>query len=817
MPEKIIQFQQHLARFQEFLNQFLGEALPRICSGGGDWWEILVRSARLEGGQKSRIKRGQIRELGKLDFVSLCCVLKHNWKAVCKSLGCVSEGREGDLHCDILINFRNRLAHQGAESQLNPGDNLQALLALKKLGEILGAPRDLLDDVNADILEEMRREAGAGDSGSADQPPEATPETRPAPPELKIVPKGDQGISLEILRSEGESREMLEAALKETTFVGIDFGTSTTIASRVFLDPEKGILTSEPIPIPQEDRLGRIVEDHLVPSCISLWEGKLLVGSGAAELKPELSLGVNTWFSFKMELGVDIGPKYSRSKVVGQDGLPEFRTPQDVAAYFFAYLREQIERWVGKNNLPENIRYAVSVPASFEANQRLDLGKVMSKAGIDVAENSMIDEPNAAFVSHLMNSLLVGKGVLAAFCEKDTNILVFDFGAGTCDISVLQVGCKNNRLVSRNLAISQFRALGGDNIDRIIAKNVLWPMIESACVPEGDYIRSAELEQVVLPRLQPAAEQLKVQCSKWIASRAQGGDVSIYRDSDEEIETAPISPIRLRKMRLKLDRPAIKLKEFFKLMDPFLAPDTPKHADPDVISIFEPINNALAKAEIAKDELDMVLFIGGSAQNPLVQDAIQNYFGRFVECVVGRDIRIPVSRGAALHSLAWNGLEMQFIRPITSETIYILTVGGFLHPLIQAGSPIPSEDVAFTDNLFVPKDNQKTVQLPICVSSESKILHTLELKSNEGGGFQAGERITVSAHLDENKLLHVTAKIGQTMVESTLVNPLANTPLTPEESRRLTARQKLGSEIPDQRECDEDLLPLLHVFQDGAQ
>ncbi len=793
-----VRIEEHLKDFQIYLCGFLGDVLPKICVEGSDWWMLLVRSIpHLKGSQSSRIRSGAIAELGKLDLVSLCGVLKHNWRSICEKTGIDDPQRLGALKCDTLINLRNTLSHLGTENTLNQEDLLAALLSIKKLSQLMSAPEELVTALDKDLQDVMRIISGSGVSASNVS---QTGESGHAlgiggdMPYGPLPPRADQGIPLAILAGEGETRDEVEAALSLTTFIGIDFGTSTTIASYVYLDPLKGILTTAPIPIPQLDRMGRTIEDHLVPSCVAWADGKLLIGHGAADLKTELSPGVDTWFSFKMELGVNLGPKYFRSKLDGKEGRIEIRTPQDVASFFFQYLREHIEAWVAAKGLPREIRYAVSVPAAFEANQRLDLCRVMNRAGINVGDSSIIDEPNAAFISHLLDTLAVGDGVLKSFCDRPVNTMVFDFGAGTCDISVLHVCLQDDRLVSRNLAISQFRALGGDNIDRQIARKVLWPAIEKICLKSGEHLRSIELEQVVLPRLQPVAEQLKVQCCKWISARAQGGDLSIYRESDEKVATGPIPPIQVGGHRLELPEPSISLKEFFTIMEPFLATGG-NSDDPEVISVFDPIDNALDKAGIKREELDMVLFIGGSAQNPLVQDAVQSHFGRFVACVVRPDIRTPVSRGTALHSLTWNGLEMQFIRPITSETIYILTTGNKLHPVIPAGSPIPSPDVMFTDALVVPNDNQERVELPICVSSASKILHILELKPSDGSLFQSGDRITVSARLDQNKLLHITAKSGRTMTKGELINPLSNGNLTPEETRRLIARQKLNESI----------------------
>lgn len=794
MSESAVSITAHFRGLQSFLSGFLEESLPRICTGSPDWWSIMVRGARLKGSQKNRIRSGTIRRMEDLDLVSLCGLLSQHWQTIAIQGGIEDPQNEARVLCDFIINLRNRLSHEGSGNRLAREEELHGLLALGRLCALLRAPQHLRNDIEHDKTRLMA--VLAGGAGSRDAPdPVAGDREQTASPEWTAPLPDDRGLPLDVLSGTGDHGGELEAALGMSTFVGIDFGTSTTIASHVFLDPATGVLATEPIPIPQIDRLGRTYEDHLVPSCISYHDGRVLVGQGAAELKAELTPGVDTWFNFKMELGVDIGPTCPRSKLDGEEGRDEVRRHQDAAAVFFRYLREHIKAWARERGLPEEIRYAVSVPASFEANQRLDLCSVMQDAGIKVEDSAIIDEPNAAFISYLLDTLQVGAGIVNSFRGRTVNALVFDFGAGTCDISVLEVTGEEDRLVSRNLAISQFRSLGGNNIDRQIARKVLWPQIEERCLRNGQRLRHAQFEQIVLPRLQPVAERLKIQCCKWIASRAQGGDLSAYRESEMEISEAAIEPIRMGDIILELEQPRISLREFFKVMEPFLAEPEVKSGDSELISVLEPVENALRKAKLPKDDLNMVLFIGGSALNPLVQECVRRHMGRFVECVMGHDVRTPVSRGAALHSLVWNGLDLQFIRPITSETIYILTVGDKLHPLIQAGSPIPSPEAAFTDQLIVANHNQRKVELPICVSNSSKILHTLELRTPDGGAFEVGDRITVSARLDENKLLHVQAKLGQAIARGELINPLANSALTPKETERLKARQELNESM----------------------
>src|SRR5690606_31327861 len=106
----------------------------------------------------------------------------------------------------------------------------------------------------------------------------------------------------------------------------------------------------------------------------------LLVGEGAADLKYLLKKGVNVWYSFKMELGEDLGAKYFNSEL-NRENKYTIITPKDAAKVFFTYLKVQIDRFVTSNNLPTNLQFAVSIPASFEANQRKELVQALEQNG----------------------------------------------------------------------------------------------------------------------------------------------------------------------------------------------------------------------------------------------------------------------------------------------------------------------------------------------------------------------------------------------------------------------------------------------------
>ena len=189
----------------------------------------------------------------------------------------------------------------------------------------------------------------------------------------------------------------------QATYVGIDFGTSTTVVS--IASKENGIDSIKTLPIKLTQILedGTIYKSEKLPSVIAWFNGKLLVGEGASNLKYTLTRGKNIWFSFKMEIGEDLGAKYYNSEVGSMDGI-RIRNPKDCVRVFFMYLNMLLKRYCQEQGLSDNILYAVSIPASFEANQRKELMEALMANGMNVSKQSLIDEPNAAFISYVHDS-----------------------------------------------------------------------------------------------------------------------------------------------------------------------------------------------------------------------------------------------------------------------------------------------------------------------------------------------------------------------------------------------------------------------------
>ncbi|GIV29799.1 MAG: molecular chaperone DnaK [Bacteroidia bacterium] len=579
-----------------------------------------------------------------------------------------------------------------------------------------------------------------------------------------------------------------------TTFIGIDFGTSTTVVSIATIDKGTKEITAAPIWLNQKLYDGAIMKSEKIPTVIAWYNQQILVGKGAADLKYQLKKGVNVWYSFKMELGEDLGSKYYNSELDRNSDFP-ILNPKDAAKVFFQYLKAQIDRYVRKNNLPPNIQFAVSIPASFEANQRKELIYALEQNGISIDKQSLIDEPNAAFLSYVQissaehNPLILPDG-------DNPKVLVFDFGAGTCDISILELGKDMLGVYSKNLSISKFEKLGGDDIDRFIAIQYLFPqLLKENGRTEQDF-RTPEKKRII-NQLLKAAEQLKIMICETIALQTNNRMLPTTANSKDYVSVGYQLEVDTRKGLLKLTEPKLSYAEFNELMKVFLkstslTPFKTRIVEDEFATIFSPVQTALKKASLTKDEIDYVLLIGGSSKNPYVQAALKEYFSGS-ELLIPRDQQTHVSEGTAIHSLIFNGFGKNIIQPITSEPFLVITKDETPKVILKAGTPIPC-DIIVIDDLVTSRDGQQAIELPICVGNVNKLLYNIKIVSNSPQGFKRNTPVTLEIEITTDKLLlaRATAAGQQVMVEP--INPFANKELTSEQRIVLKAERQANLE-----------------------
>ena len=238
-------------------------------------------------------------------------------------------------------------------------------------------------------------------------------------------------ISIKQILPEVNDKTAIERKIQGSTFIGIDFGTSTTVVSYTIVGDSETPIKTSAIPIRQLNFDGKTLTHHLVPSCIAYQNNLLYVGQGAKMLKSKLQPEQNIWFSFKMNIGLDNGPEFTRTELKEGNPLGKIENPLDAAKLFFKYLKTEIDKFIEEQNLPKRLFYSVSIPASFEANQRFDLKRALEFANIPINETLFIDEPNAAFLSYLVQANNNGFNNYNIPVDSPLHILVFDFGAGT--------------------------------------------------------------------------------------------------------------------------------------------------------------------------------------------------------------------------------------------------------------------------------------------------------------------------------------------------------------------------------------------------
>lgn len=578
---------------------------------------------------------------------------------------------------------------------------------------------------------------------------------------------------------------------KGNTFVGIDFGTSTTVVSIASQEQDGVKIKTLPIKLTQILEDGTIYQSEKLPSVIAWYNGKLLVGEGASNLKYTLTKGKNIWFSFKMEIGEDLGAKYYNSEVGDVEGI-KIRNPKDCVRVFFMYLRMLITKYCKDNGLSENIHYAVSIPASFEANQRKELMEALETNGMTISKQSLIDEPNAAFISYVHDSEDSEKPLLIS-PHYNSKVLVFDFGGGTCDISILEIGKSATGLYSKNIAISKFTKLGGDDVDRYLTYKYIMPRFFEYNHVKPEDFRTKE-KQYIATQLYKVAERLKILMCRRIANQMYQLEIPLHYKNSTECETISV-PVMIETMKGNLSQNNFILtaKELADTMQVFSKKSriaTQIKGQEDYNNIFMPINSAIEKANIEREEIDYVLLIGGSAQNPFIQEALKKEFVDS-QILVPQDLQTHVSKGAAIHSLLMNGMNKCIIQPITSEPILVITKDVHPRVILPASSTIPSDTVLIND-LVTSRDNQDVIELPICVGSTNKMLFNLKIELQ--GGVPINTPVQIVLEVNADKLLLVQASCMGIICRVEPKNPFANKELTTEERIVLVAERQANLE-----------------------
>lgn len=583
-----------------------------------------------------------------------------------------------------------------------------------------------------------------------------------------------------------------KSILSNKTFVGIDFGTSSTVVSYAVLDMNNH-LQCETLTLSTKHPDGVVESRDIIPTLVACENGRPIFGPAAEKYKHTKKQGINIWKSFKMELGEDLGDKYSNSEL-GPNSKYPLLNPKDAARLFFRYLQSRIKDSINKLGLPSDIEYVVSIPASFEANQRQDLLDVLNENGIESNHLTLIDEPNAAFLSYICESVREKEEIYLPY-GKTVNILVFDFGAGTCDISILGIIKGKDGVSSENIAISKFTKCGGDDIDRFIAEKYLYPQLREKNDFRGISLRTNE-EKEIIRRLMTPAELLKIQICEKVSLQMVDGKLPLLCNSEEIIRHHAGEEIEIRKIgKVTLPTPELSYQQFNEAMKVFLNQETRSlsRTNDNYTSIFSNISSALKKAKFTKKDIDYVLLIGGSSKNPYLQYALRHYFDNST-LLIPKNLQTHVSRGSAIHSFIFHTTGRSLINPILSEDILVVVKGDKEKVIIPAGSPIPTPKIII-DDFQVDNDGQKTIEIPFCTGSKEKMLMNMIIECpDQQSGYHKGDKVRLEIIISTDKLLQGNAWVNTRRYNIKAINPFANKELTTYERRILELKKIINNE-----------------------
>jgi molecular chaperone DnaK len=483
--------------------------------------------------------------------------------------------------------------------------------------------------------------------------------------------------------------------------IGIDLGTTNSCVAVL----EGG----EPKVIANEEGA------RTTPSIVAFSKsGERLVGQVAkrqAITNPE-----NTIFSIKRFMGrrydeVNDEMKMVPYKVVKQGdhvavvAQGKEYTPPEISAMILQKLKKSAEAYLG-----ETVTEAViTVPAYFNDAQRQatkDAGKI---AGLDVKR--IVNEPTAAALAYGLDK------------KKDETIAVYDFGGGTFDISILEVGEGVIEVKSTNGDTH----LGGDNLDQRIVE---WLIAEFK--QEQGLDLSSKGNEMALQRLKDAAEKAKIELSTTIETEINLPFVTADA-------TGPKHLVR------KLTR--AKLEQLVQdLLDRSL----------------EPCKKALADAGIGVDKIDEVVLVGGQTRMPKIQEMVKKMFGREPHRGVNPDEVVAIGAAVQAGVLAGEVKDLLLL-DVTPLTLAIETLGGVATTMIPRNTTIPTKK---TETFSTAADSQTEVEVHVLQGERPLAAQNRTLGKFKLAGIPPAPRgvpqIEVTFDIDANGILNVTAKDNAT-------------------------------------------------------
>ncbi|MFZ0338552.1 MAG: molecular chaperone DnaK [Terracidiphilus sp.] len=521
--------------------------------------------------------------------------------------------------------------------------------------------------------------------------------------------------------------------------IGIDLGTTNSCVAVM----EGG----EPKVIPNEEGA------RTTPSIVAFTKsGERLVGQVAkrqAITNPE-----NTIFSIKRFMGRRYDEVNDEMKMVpyrvvkqgdhvGVIAQGKEYTPPEISAMILQKLKKSAETYLG-----ETVTEAViTVPAYFNDAQRQatkDAGKI---AGLDVKR--IVNEPTAAALAYGLDK------------KKDETIAVYDFGGGTFDISILEVGEGVIEVKSTNGDTH----LGGDNLDQRI---VDWLVAEFK--QEHGLDLTSKGNEMALQRLKDAAEKAKIELSTTVETEINLPFITADASGPKHL---------VRKLtRAKLEQLVEDLIE----------------------RSVEPCKKAMADANVKPGDIDEVVLVGGQTRMPKIQELVKKLFGKEPNHSVNPDEVVAI--GAAVQAGVLSGdVKDLLLLDVTPLTLSIETLGGVATTMIPRNTTIPTKK---TETFSTAADNQTEVEVHVLQGERPMAAQNRTLGKFKLGGIMPAPRgvpqIEVTFDIDANGILNVTAKDNATG-KDTRITITSSSGLSKEEVEKMAKEADAhAAEDKEQRE-----------------